>query len=68
MGKTQDHGNSVEQRPAVGGGWRLVAVGGWLSLGAVLRGCPEGPFLTNKNMGFLRTALHCIVSWCKKEE
>ena len=32
MGKTQNHRNSIEQRLAVGGGWRLAAVGGWWSL------------------------------------
>ena len=31
LGKTQDHRNGVEQWLAVGGWWRLVAVGGWRS-------------------------------------
>ena len=46
MDKTQNHRRTIEQWLAVGGGWRLVAVGGWWFLGAVL----------NKK-DFLRTAL-----------
>ena len=37
MGKTHDHRNGIEQRLAVGGGWRW-AVGGWRSRGAALKG------------------------------
>ena len=47
MGKTQDHRSRIEQRWAVGGGWRL-AVGGWRSLGAVLN---------RKTLGCLKAAL-----------
>ena len=39
MGKTQHYRNSVETWLEVGG-WRLAVVGGWLSLLAVLKGCP----------------------------
>ena len=37
MDKTQNHRSIIEQWPAVGGGWWLVAVGGgrWWSLGAI---------------------------------
>ena len=36
-------------------GWRLVAVGGWCSLGAVLKGCPK-----QKQLRFLNAALETI--------
>ena len=50
MGKTQDHRNSVEQFLAVGGGWRLVVLGG-LSLRAVLG---------TKKTGVLKDSPGCV--------
>ena len=53
--KTQDH-------TVLNNGWRL-AVGGswWLSLGAVLQGCPQ----KKKTLDLLRTRLLCILFVCR---
>ena len=49
-GNTQDHRSIIEQRLAVGGGWRLAAVGGWrLAVGG-----PGGLSLTKKKIGVLK--------------
>ena len=42
------HGHGTFSTSKVGG-WRLVAVGGWWRLGAVLKGCPK-----QKNLGLLK--------------
>ena len=41
MGTTQNRGSVVEQRLAVGDGWRLATVGGWRSLTKQKKWGPE---------------------------